>query len=192
MLNPKRSDGSRVNDPTYAMLHTGGVDVHWTSPPFAVSQEKSILVDPRRVLVGTFNTCTACFSKVRDYALITNDPLIVAEFRRCYQADWDEKAFEPAPESPLLWSDANSRKKRLNLLIRPKKHWTCSIPSWSTHRFLIVCWRRIFTASGCGFSAVVAAVSVSGTFSNVFPPGGLLLAAVFGFGTKRSRICKQN
>ena len=113
MLNAKRSDGSRVNDHAFDTLQAAGVDVRWTNPLFVVSHEKSILIDQKKVLVGTFNTCTACFVKVRDYALITNDPVVVDEFHRCFQADWDEMEFIPAPESPLLWSNVNSRKKTI-------------------------------------------------------------------------------
>ena len=121
MLNAKRSDGSRVNDHAFDTLQAAGVDVRWTNPLFVVSHEKSILVDQKKVLVGTFNTCTACFVKVRDYALITNDSVVVDEFHRCFQADWDEMEFIPAPESPLLWSNVNSRKKTIEFIDSAQK-----------------------------------------------------------------------
>ena len=121
MLNPKRSDGSRVNDQTFLMFKEAGVEVQWTHPKFIVSHEKTITVDKGRVLIATFNICNSCLTKVRDYALVTNDPDIVAEVRKCYEADWKQEDFLPNPNSLLLWSNVNSREKTLNFLDMAKK-----------------------------------------------------------------------
>ena len=45
MLNPARSSGSRANDDMRARLHDGGITVAWSSPAFAVTHEKSMVVD---------------------------------------------------------------------------------------------------------------------------------------------------
>ena len=121
MLNPRRSDGSRVNDKTFELLKEAGVNVKWTNPKFVVSHEKSITIDNTRVLLATFNICTTCLTKVRDYALITNDPEIVSDIRLCYTADWNEADFQPNPQLPLLWSSANSREKTLLFIDMAKK-----------------------------------------------------------------------
>lgn len=121
MLNPKRSDGTRVNDKTFELLQKAGIDVRWTSSRFIVSHEKTITVDGSRVLMATFNICPSCLIKVRDYALITNDPEIVAEIRSCYAADWDQTEFKPNPSVPLLWSNVNSREKTIEFIDMAKK-----------------------------------------------------------------------
>ena len=121
MLNPKRSDGSRVNDRTYSLLQSAGIDVRWTHPAFVVSHEKTITVDRRKVLIATFNVCDTCLTKVRDYAIITNDPDIVEEVRRCYQADWNQEDFQPRTDSSLLWSNINSRERTIQFIDGAKK-----------------------------------------------------------------------
>ena len=121
MLNPKRSDGSRVNDHTFLLLKEAGVDVQWTNAKFVVSHEKTITADKSRVLIATFNICDSCLTRVRDYALITSDPDIVAEIMKCYEADWNQEEFQPNPNSSLLWSNINSREKTLNFIDMAKK-----------------------------------------------------------------------
>jgi len=111
MLNPKRSDSSRVNDETVELLRNAGVDAEWTSPKFAVSHEKSIVVDDTYALIATFNVCPSCMVKVRDYGVITNNADIVAEIARCFDADWIREPFIPTENSLLLWSNDNSRVK---------------------------------------------------------------------------------
>ncbi len=121
MLNPVRSDGSRVNDEALATLRQAGVAAEWTNPKFAVSHEKSIIVDNLRVLIATFNMCPSCLRSVRDYGLITDDPAIVLEVRRCFEADWSRQDFQPDHLSPLLWSTNNSRVKMADFLDHAKK-----------------------------------------------------------------------
>lgn len=121
MLNPKRSDGVRVNDQTFLLLQEAGVNVQWTSPKFIVTHEKTITIDNTRVLIATFNMCTSCLTKVRDYALITNAPDVVADICRCFKADWNQEDFQPTPNSPLLWSNLNSREKTINFIDMAKK-----------------------------------------------------------------------
>jgi cardiolipin synthase A/B len=121
MLNPKRSDGTRVNDQTFSILQEAGVVVQWTSPKFVVTHEKTITIDNARILIATFNMCSSCLTKVRDYALITNDPDIVSGVQRCYKADWNQEEFQPTPDCPLLWSNVNSREKTIGFIDMAKK-----------------------------------------------------------------------
>src|SRR4051795_13352485 len=45
MLNSHRSSGDRANDAAHAALEAAGVGLQWTSPSFAVTHEKSMLID---------------------------------------------------------------------------------------------------------------------------------------------------
>ena len=47
MLNPARASGSRANDDMKARIQAGGCTVTWSSPAFAVTHEKSMVVDSR-------------------------------------------------------------------------------------------------------------------------------------------------
>ena len=81
MLNPHRSSGDRANDAAYATLEAAGVRLQWSSPSFAVTHEKSMLIDDRLAMIATFNFCEKYFTLTRDYAMVTERPAEVAEIR---------------------------------------------------------------------------------------------------------------
>lgn len=110
MLNAARSSGDRANDAAFEALRAAGVDVEWTNPRFAVTHEKSMVVDGRRALIATFNFSEKYFTQTRDYGLVINDPPEVAEIEACFAADRERRSFQPSEHSALLWSTRNSRR----------------------------------------------------------------------------------
>jgi cardiolipin synthase A/B len=110
MLNPHRSSGDRANDAPFAELQAAGIRMQWSSPTFAVTHEKSMVIDERLALIGTFNFCEKYLTLTRDYGLVTDQPEEVAQIRDCFLADWERQRFHPAPASALLWSNQNSRR----------------------------------------------------------------------------------
>ncbi len=110
MLNPHRSSGDRANDATFAMLEQAGVPVQWSNPAFAVTHEKSLVVDGARALIATFNFVEKYFTQTRDYGVVTTDPAQVAQVARGFEADWTRSPFAPDEHTGLLWSTSNSRR----------------------------------------------------------------------------------
>ena len=109
MLNPARSSGSRANDDTFAMFEAAGVPVRWASPHFAVTHEKSIVVDEKVALIATFNLCEKYFTQTRDYGVVVENPAQVAQIVEGFHADWKHEVWHPGPGTGLLWSNNNSR-----------------------------------------------------------------------------------
>jgi cardiolipin synthase len=109
MLNPARSSGSRANDDMKARLQTAGVTVAWSSPAFAVTHEKSMVVDGRIALIATFNFGVKYFTATRDYGIVTEDSRTISEMLTCYEADWSRKRFVQQDTSSLIWSNRGSR-----------------------------------------------------------------------------------
>lgn len=110
MLNPQRSSGSRANDETRERLMRSGIQCDWSSPGFAVTHEKSMVVDGQTTLIATFNFCEKYFTTTRDYGLVLQDEAVAAEVGACFEADLARLPFEPGPGSRLLWSNTSSRK----------------------------------------------------------------------------------
>ncbi len=110
MLNPHRSSGDRANDAAFTELEQAGIKVQWSNPSFAVTHEKSMVIDERLAVVATFNFSEKYFTQTRDYGLVFEQPLEVAQVRDCFLADWERQEFHPAPDSALLWSNRNSRR----------------------------------------------------------------------------------
>jgi cardiolipin synthase len=110
MLNPHSSCGDRVNDAAFSELEAAGVKVLWTNPAFAVTHEKSMVIDDRLALVSTFNWDEKYFTQTRDYGVVADQPASVAEIRACFIADWERHGFQPGAGSVLMWSNLNTRE----------------------------------------------------------------------------------
>jgi len=110
MLNPHRSSGDRANDESFKALRHEGLKLEWSNPAFAVTHEKSMVIDDALALISTFNMATKYFTETRDYGVITANPTQVDEVIAGFEADWHRKPFEPDVESGLLWSANNSRQ----------------------------------------------------------------------------------
>ena len=121
MLNPHRSSGSRANDDTLAALEQAQVAVQWTNPAFAVTHEKSMVVDGERALVATFNFSEKYFTQTRDYGIVTTDPAQVAQIAQGFEADWARAPFAPDEHAGLLWSTTNSRRIMSHFIDGAKK-----------------------------------------------------------------------
>jgi cardiolipin synthase len=109
MLNPARSSGSRANDDMKLRLEGGGIAVAWSSAAFAVTHEKSMVIDNRVAMIATFNFGIKYFTLTRDYGIVTKDHTVAAEIERCFQSDWDRCDFTRQERSAMLWSNAGSR-----------------------------------------------------------------------------------
>jgi phosphatidylserine/phosphatidylglycerophosphate/cardiolipin synthase-like enzyme len=109
MLNEHHAGGNRVNDETFQKLRHVGVKVEWASPEFALTHEKSVLIDGAAALIATFNMAKKYFGQTRDYGIVTRDPEQVAEIERCFDADWKRETFRPSAKCGLAWSADNSR-----------------------------------------------------------------------------------
>ncbi len=131
MLNPARSSGSRANDEAAARLRSGGVAVSWTSPHFAVTHEKSMVIDGRLALVATFNFDDKYFTETRDYGLILGDPATVREIEAAFEADWHGGKLETSDDSCLLWSNKNAREGMANLIASARHSVSVQHPKFS-------------------------------------------------------------
>jgi phosphatidylserine/phosphatidylglycerophosphate/cardiolipin synthase-like enzyme len=111
MLNPQRRDGSSDNEETRQALAAAGVEVRDSSPAFAVTHQKSMVIDGRTGFVESLNWETRDLTETRDYAVITDDPHEVSEMLRCFEADWSQTEFKPDPSSRLIWCPNNGRSR---------------------------------------------------------------------------------
>jgi cardiolipin synthase len=110
MLNPHRSSGDRANDESFKALRRVGLKIEWSNPAFAVTHEKSMVIDDKVALISTFNMATKYFTETRDYGIVTTNPQQVSQVIKGFEADWQRKSFNPDRDSGLLWSSNNSRQ----------------------------------------------------------------------------------
>ena len=121
MLNPQRRDGSAENEETRKALADSGVEVRDSSPAFALTHQKSMVIDGRTGYVESLNWETRDLTETRDYAVQTTEELEVSEMLRCFDADWSQVEFKPDPKSRLIWCPNNGRS-RLAAFIDSARH----------------------------------------------------------------------
>lgn len=111
MLNPARRDGSAENEETRKALEETGVQVADSSPEFALTHQKSMVIDEKIGFVESLNWETRDLTETRDYAVTTSDALEVAQMLECFDADWHHKKFVPHAKSSLIWCPNNGRER---------------------------------------------------------------------------------
>jgi cardiolipin synthase len=121
MLNPTRRDGESQNDASRKALLAGGVSVIDSNPAFALTHEKSMVIDDQTAFVKSLNWKTENLTETRDYAVVTTHRHEVGEVIDCFEADWKRKTFEPGSDAHLIWCTTNGRE-RIAQFIDDTKH----------------------------------------------------------------------
>jgi cardiolipin synthase A/B len=111
MLNPARRDGTSDNEAARQMLKEAGIAVRDSSTEFAVTHQKSMVIDDKIGFIESLNWETRDLTVTRDYAVETTMKAEVAEMVRCFDADWMERPFEPDADSDLIWCPNNGRQR---------------------------------------------------------------------------------
>jgi cardiolipin synthase len=111
MLNPARRSGEVENEESRKTLAAAGVDVRDSNPAFDVTHQKSMVVDNEVGFVESLNWEPKDLTETRDYAIVTDHELEVAEMVRCFDADWEHGEFAPHPDSQLIWCPTHGRPR---------------------------------------------------------------------------------
>ncbi|HTO46722.1 MAG TPA: phospholipase D-like domain-containing protein [Burkholderiales bacterium] len=120
ILNPARRGGEPENEATRKKLESAGVEVVDANPEFAVTHEKSAVVDDELALVQSLNWETKNLTETRDYAVTTGHRHEVEEVAACFEADWHRKHFKPDPHAHLIWCPLNGRDRIAEFIDRAK------------------------------------------------------------------------
>ena len=121
MLNPARRGGEPENEATRKKLQKAGIEVIDSNPAFAVTHEKSMVVDDQIAFVKSLNWETKNLTETRDYAVVTQHDDEVQEIIDCFEADWHRKKFNGGKHTRLIWCTQNGRD-RIAVFIDRAKH----------------------------------------------------------------------
>ncbi len=111
VINPARRDGTSDNQVARDTLVAAGVSVRDSSTEFAVTHQKSMVIDNKVGFIESLNWETRDLTQTRDYAIVTTNRSEISEMVRCFDADWDEKPFSPKAGSDLIWCPNNGRQR---------------------------------------------------------------------------------
>jgi cardiolipin synthase A/B len=121
MLNPARRNGKSENDKARKALLAAGVKVRDSSAAFALTHQKSMVIDDKIGFVESLNWEPRDLTETRDYAVTTTKKSEVKEMIRCFDADWARKPFKPDPKSHPLWCPNNGRERIAAVIDAAKK-----------------------------------------------------------------------
>jgi phosphatidylserine/phosphatidylglycerophosphate/cardiolipin synthase-like enzyme len=121
MLNAARRSGEDDNKAVRKALEGTGVKVTDSNPAFAVTHEKSMVVDDSTAFVKSLNWATENLTETRDYAVVTTHKKGVQEVLDCFEADWHRKPFEPGLSAHMIWCP-NDGRERVAHFIDEAKH----------------------------------------------------------------------
>jgi len=102
-------------------LTDAGVEVLDSNPCFALTHEKSMVIDEKIAFVESLNWELKNLTETRDYAIVTTHKHEVEEVMECFDADWARENFNAGDHSHLIWCIGNGRQ-RLGQLIDEAKH----------------------------------------------------------------------
>lgn len=113
--------GGNINDKTYQELTADGVPVTWSSPSYALTHEKAMIIDNKEVFVLNQNLTAASFIKNREYDILDANPEDVKEARDIFFADTNRIPVTLS-QSHLLVSPENSRATLIGLIKSTTAH----------------------------------------------------------------------
>ena len=97
--------GRALNDDAYRYLATHGIRVAWAPAYFALTHQKSIVIDRRVAAIMTLNLTPAYYSSSRDFAVLDYRPADVEAIAQTFDADLHHRQLAPgAGSGDLLWS----------------------------------------------------------------------------------------
>jgi len=91
---------STVNQAAYDSFYSHGVAVRWTPDHFALTHEKSLVVDGTEALIMSFNLVPKYYPTGRDFGIVDRDSHDVAAIEGAFNADW-EGSVAPADAAEL-------------------------------------------------------------------------------------------
>ena len=97
--------GQPLNDAAYDYLAAHGVSVAWAPGYFALTHQKSILIDRRVAAIMTLNLTPVYYSSSRDFAVLDYRPADIAQVAQTFTADLHHQQITPSAGSgDLVWS----------------------------------------------------------------------------------------
>jgi phosphatidylserine/phosphatidylglycerophosphate/cardiolipin synthase-like enzyme len=96
------------NRPAYRYLETHRVAVRWTPSYFALTHQKSLVVDGRAYIL-TFNLTPRYYASDRDFGVVDINTVDVAAIERTFAADWTRTKIAAPAGRDLIWSPGSQQ-----------------------------------------------------------------------------------
>jgi phosphatidylserine/phosphatidylglycerophosphate/cardiolipin synthase-like enzyme len=111
---------SKKDTTVFASLAAAGVSVQWSPSYFALTHQKTLVVDGKEALIMTFNLDHTYYKKDRDFGIEDTDAADVAAIESAFNADWNKTKAAAPDGSDLIWSPG-STAELVSLIASSKK-----------------------------------------------------------------------
>ncbi len=79
-----------INQVAYDYLQKAGVPIHWTPASFALTHQKTLIVDNAQALIMTWNFVPTYYPTGRDFGIIDTDQTDVTAIENTFSSDWND------------------------------------------------------------------------------------------------------
>ncbi len=107
-----------ANSAAFAYLQGHGVHVQWASSLYALTHQKTLVVDASVAVIMTLNWTSRYYADTRDVGVIDRIPSDVAAIQTAFQADVIGTRIKPSPGADLVWSPTTSLPDLLAVINR--------------------------------------------------------------------------
>ena len=89
---------------TMKFLQSKNILVKYTPNYFALTHQKTLILDNNKVFIMTFNFTKRYYPTSRDFGILDTNTNDVSEAQKMFNADWSNKQVTPITGNNLLWS----------------------------------------------------------------------------------------
>lgn len=108
VLDNLSSFGTRPNQAAYDFLKASGVAVEWAPSYFALTHQKTLVVDGSEAFIMTFNLTSKYYATSRDFAVVDADARDTAAIEAAFNSDWSGSQSTAANGDDLVWSPGSA------------------------------------------------------------------------------------
>lgn len=105
-----------ANNAAFAFLLAHRVHVHWASSMYALTHQKTLIVDGALGVVMTLNWTSRYYADTRDVAVLDRIPSDLAAMQATFNADYDGTRIDAPAGVDLAWSPTTSLPDLLGLI----------------------------------------------------------------------------
>ncbi len=108
-----------ANESAYSYLQTNNIPVRWSPSYFALTHQKTIVIDGNDALIMTFNFTPQYYASDRDFGINDEDQNDISAIEKTFNADWQNNKISTLNGDDLIWSP-NSKTSLLSLINNAK------------------------------------------------------------------------
>ena len=98
------------NDMAYQYLVGHGAEVHWSPSRFALTHQKTVVIDHAQAFIMTGNFTPQYYATSRDFEIVDSDSEDVRDIEKTFDADWNNDTHDSHTNNSLVWSPGSEQR----------------------------------------------------------------------------------